>query len=425
MLIILMIAPIFAQTQSSASLFSAVTLRQAREMARQRLQERTITETFSLPFDAENEARYQSAFWAISQFHFNGPEVMSGFSKALAGFKNAADETRRSCLEAMHAVRPTQFDGELRRWLSQEPHPKMFAMTALFLHARDSSFRAEIMRQAIRRWPNHANHPILSVLFDQLAVSDEQRVAQTPPLADLFHHQISSGIKNVYSFQRWNRDQPGLAVIQSGDGSFLRDSSGRLIMIRQLARSGSNLPFYITNGNTPQGVFSIQGTGVSRNQYIGPTPNLQLLMPFEGFWAEYLLPESADSSNPMQAYLSRLPESWRAYSPMLESFQAGRAGRSEIIAHGTTIDPDFFQNKPFHPISPTLGCLCAKEIWDPTTGRLVESDQQLLADSYTKASGRNGYLFVINLDHREEPVKRSEVEELVEAFERDHLRSVQ
>ncbi len=425
MLIILMIAPIFAQTQSSASLFSAVTLRQAREMARQRLQERTITETFSLPFDAENEARYQSAFWAISQFHFNGPEVMSGFSKALAGFKNAADETRRSCLEAMHAVRPTQFDGELRRWLSQEPHPKMFAMTALFLHARDSSFRAEIMRQAIRRWPNHANHPILSVLFDQLAVSAEQRVAQTPPLADLFLHQISSGIKNVYSFQRWNRDQPGLAVIQSGDGSFLRDSSGRLIMIRQLARSGSNLPFYITNGNTPQGVFSIQGTGVSRNQYIGPTPNLQLLMPFEGFWAEYLLPESADSSNPMQAYLSRLPESWRAYSPMLESFQAGRAGRSEIIAHGTTIDPDFFQNKPFHPISPTLGCLCAKEIWDPATGRLIESDQQLLADSYTKASGRNGYLFVINLDHRDEPVNRSEVEKLVEAFERDHLRSVQ
>lgn len=420
MLIILMIAPIFAQTQSSASLFSAVTLRQAREMARQRLQERTITETFSLPFDAENEARYQSAFWAISQFHFNGPEVMSGFSKALAGFKNAADETRRSCLEAMHAVRPTQFDGELRRWLSQEPHPKIFAMTALFLHASDTSLRAEIIRQAIRRWPNHANHPILSVLFDHLAVSAEQRKAQTPPLADLFFHQTTYGTKNVYSFQRWDRDQPGLAVIQSGDGRFLRDSSGRLIMIRQLARSGSNLPFFITNGNTPQGVFSIQGTGVSRNQYIGPTPNLQLLMPFEGFWADYLLPESADSSRPIQAYLSRLPESWRTYSPMLESFQAGRTGRSEIIAHGTTIDPDFFQNKPFHPISPTLGCLCAKEIWDPATGRLVVSDQLLLADSYSKATGRNGYLFVINLDHRDEPVNRSEVEKLVEAYERDH-----
>lgn len=421
MLIILMIAPIFAQTQSSASLFSSVTLRQAREMARQRLQERTITETFSLPFDAENEARYQSAFWAISQFHFNGPEVMSGFSKALAGFKTAADETRRSCLEAMHAVRPTQFDGELRRWLTLEPHPKMFAMTALFLYARDSTLSTEIMKQISRRWPNHASHPILSVLLDQLNAFMGQRTVQIPPLADLFSHQVRSGTKNVYSFQRWDRDQPGLAVIQSGDGRFLRDSAGRLIIIRQLARSGSNLPFFITNGNTPQGVFSIQGTGVSRNQYIGPTPNLQLLMPFEGFWAEYLLPESADSSNPVQAYLSRLPESWRAYSPMLESFQAGRAGRSEIIAHGTTIDPDFFQNKPFHPISPTLGCLCAKEIWDPATGRLVESDQQLLTDSYTKASGRNGYLFVINLDDRNEPVGRLEVEKLVEAFERDHI----
>jgi hypothetical protein len=106
---------------------------------------------------------------------------------------------------------------------------------------------------------------------------------------------------------------------------------------------------------------------------------------------------------------------------MLEAFLAGRAGRSEIIAHGTTIDPDYFQNKPFYPISPTLGCLCAREIWDPATGRLVESDQQLLSDSYVKAPGNDGYLFVINLDQRTEPVSRKELEMLVEAFEREHM----
>jgi hypothetical protein len=421
MLITLMIPTIFAAAQSSSPLFSPVTLRQAREMARQRLQERTILETFSLPFDAENEARYQSAFWAISQFHFNGPEVNSGFSKAITGFRMATDETRRACLEALHAIRPNLFDTELRRWLDQESHPKVFAMTALFLHVRDSAIRSDMVRLVNRRWPNHASHPILSVLLEYMKGYATRDVSRLPPISELFAHQLPAGTKNVFSFQRWNRDQPGLALIQGGDGRFMRDSAGRLIMIRQLARSGSNLPFFITNGNTPQGIFRIQGTGVSRNQYIGPTPNLQLLMPFEGLWSDYLLPEFKDSTNPVVAYQSRLPESWLNYRPMLEAFLAGRAGRSEIIAHGTTIDPDYFQDKPFYPISPTLGCLCAREIWDTATGRLVESDQQLLSDSYVKAPGNDGYLFVINLDQRTEPVSRKELEMLVEAFEREHM----
>ena len=43
----------------------------------------------------------------------------------------------------------------------------------------------------------------------------------------------------------------GLAIIQNADGKFERDERGRLIAVRQLARSGSNLPYFITNGNTP------------------------------------------------------------------------------------------------------------------------------------------------------------------------------
>lgn len=420
-LCLFLIAPFVVTSQSSTPLFSEVTLRKARDLARQRLLERTILETFSLPFNAENEARYQSAFWAISQFHFSGPEVMAGFSKAIAGFRLASDETRRSCLEALHAIRPNAFQPELRRWLEMESNPKIFSMVVLFLDQHNGSVQPDIMKLLSRKWPNYTSHPILSVLSAYLNWYSEYRNVPTPPISTLFSHQTISGTRNVYSFQRWDRDQPGLAVIQAGNGRFMRDSSGQLIVINQLARSGSNLPFFITNGNTPQGMFRILGTGVSRNLYIGPTPNLQLVMPFEGRWSEYLLPGSPDSSNPLQAYLAIMPETWRVYSPMQEAFLAGRAGRSEIIAHGTTIDPDFFANRPFYPISPTLGCLCAREIWDPATGRIVQSDQQLLSDSYRNAPGRDGYLFVINLDDRSLPVSRMEVEKLVEAFEREQF----
>ena len=421
MLIAILLCPNLLPAQSSTPLFSEVTKRQARLMARQFLEERTIAETFSLPFLAEHEARYQSAFWAISQFHFDGPEVLAGIAKTIEGFRRAGDETRRSCLEAIHAIHPDQFHNALHNWLPLESNAKVFAMTALFLHQKDSTLRNEIMRQLVRRWPNHASHPILSVLSDHMSRAAGDRRMQIPPVTALFAHQRMSGTKNVYSFQRWDRNQPGLAVIQGYDGRFMRDSAGRLIMISQLARSGSNLPFFITNGNTPQGIFRILGTGVSRNLYIGPTPNLQLLMPFEGDWVDYLLPESQDSSNPVLAYLERLPDSWRDYLPMREAWLAGRAGRSEIIAHGTTIDPDFFVNRPYHPISPTLGCLCGKEIWDPSTGRLVESDQLKLAENYIRAKGREGYLFVINLDDQSTPVSHQEVEKLVEDYERAYL----
>lgn len=54
-----------------------------------------------------------------------------------------------------------------------------------------------------------------------------------------------------------------------------------MIKIPQLARSISNLPYYLTNGNTPQGLYRITGTDISENKWIGPTTNIQMVMPFE------------------------------------------------------------------------------------------------------------------------------------------------
>ncbi|MFN4286093.1 MAG: hypothetical protein ACK4E8_09050 [Lacibacter sp.] len=48
---------------------------------------------------------------------------------------------------------------------------------------------------------------------------------------------------------------------------------------------------------------------------------------------------------------------------MWESFEAGRIGRTEIIAHGTTIDPAFYKGQPYWPHTPSLGCLCSPEWW--------------------------------------------------------------
>ncbi len=85
----------------------------------------------------------------------------------------------------------------------------------------------------------------------------------------------------MYSLQRKNRDYPGMVIIRNADGSFITDSSGKIFTVTQLARSITNLPCYLTNGNTPQGIFKMYGFKVSMGNFIGPTANVQMGMPVE------------------------------------------------------------------------------------------------------------------------------------------------
>ena len=86
---------------------------------------------------------------------------------------------------------------------------------------------------------------------------------------------------------------------------------------------------------------------------------------------------------------------------MMEAWFAGKIGRTEIIAHGTAIDPEYFKNQPFYPLTPTMGCLCAKELWNNSTGHLLYSDQFDLGNTFQSTPGRTGWLYVINLDDQQ------------------------
>jgi hypothetical protein len=108
-----------------------------------------------------------------------------------------------------------------------------------------------------------------------------------------------------------------------------------------------------------------------------------------------------DSAWTMDWYQKLIPKKLRNYLPLYDSYYAGLAGRSEIIAHGTTIDPNFYSGKPYYPLTPTQGCLCTKEIWD---GKRLESDQQKLVNGLLKAGGANGYCVVIEIDDKHAPV---------------------
>jgi hypothetical protein len=188
------------------------------------------------------------------------------------------------------------------------------------------------------------------------------------------------------------------------------DNNKKIIAIPQFARSLSNLPFYLSNGNTPQGIFRMQGTDVSQSSFIGPTPNIQLAMPFELSVRNFLnVPYIKDSVWNEAQYKKLLPPSWQDYFPIYQTFYAGKTGRTEIIAHGTAMDPKYYKTKIYYPYTPTEGCLCTKEIWSEDDGKRVVSDQQTLINTLKASGSENGYYIVIEIDDQKKPVTIEEL----------------
>ncbi len=226
-------------------------------------------------------------------------------------------------------------------------------------------------------------------------------------LTDLLNKKFLRGEIVMYSFQRKNRDYPGLVVVRNKEGIFIKDSTGKIFSVSQLARSVNNLPCYLSNGNTPQGIFKMKGFGVSRGYFIGPTPNVQLSMPVEEKLSTFLGDSSiSDTTWQVDYYEGLLPQSLKNYQPLYQSYYAGSAGRTEIIAHGTTINPEYYKAKPWYPHTPSQGCLCAKEIWN---GKRIESDQQKLVYALLAAGGAYGYCVVVEIDDKQAPVTVEEI----------------
>jgi hypothetical protein len=408
----------FAQTKRE-DIYSDFVLYQKRVMMEKDLRERIIAKTFSMPLDSNSEYKYELACSAISQFLFINADVEKGFEKLFSKYDSLEYDTKKSFLEAVYAVYPKKYFNNAQDILIKENDPKLFSMCAVYLYRTDTTGdNCNFLKiKMVEKFPGYDTLLILNELQNYLSYHSLFTHLKTPDIVQLFSYQKNINQKIIYSFQRWNRDYPGLAVVQNADGNFVKDVNGRLLIFEQLARSGSDLPYFITNGSTPQGIYSIQGTNVAHNNFIGPTPNIQLIMPFENTWEKYFHEDWNATQDSLILYKKLLPASWRNYEPMMEAWNAGKIGRTEIIAHGTAIDPEYFKDKPFYPLTPTLGCLCAKELWNPTSGKLLISEQFNLVSAFQSAVGNKDYLFVINIDDQQKPVSRTEVENFVKKFE--------
>lgn len=415
---VVLLLPLALQAQE-ARVVSPFTTSSYRTLFDAALLKYSILKNLSVPLaDSDDVYEFQSAFWPMELILYKTPYVRERLSFALGKAAGLPPYFQRGLLETLYTNWPDTFRAQVSALMRKTERPEIFALCAEYLwqggrYPREADTIGALLQ---RKFDTVENNAVVMMLGQRLKM---KAPPSRPPLADLLSEQFAPGLTVMYSFQRPDRDYPGLVVVRKPDGTFVRDSSGRIFAVAQLARSISNLPFYLVNGNTPQGIFRMSGFAVSSSRFIGPTRNIQLSMPYEIPPDSFLItPSSGDTAWSVERYRELLPSSWRLYQPIYESYYAGQAHRTAIIAHGTTIDAAYYTGKTYYPQTPSLGCLCTHESWSPENGERLQSDQQKLVDAVKQAGNGTGYAVVVDLGDEKAPVTLAEVLPLIRQAEK-------
>jgi hypothetical protein len=368
-----------------------------------------INKAFALPINTENEEAWQDAFYNIGLIQYKTPLIQKKIDIAASKLTSQSEEFQKAFINLVNSNYPNRYLVQVKGVFENTRNSKLMAMAANYLLPKATKADVSSMMSKVVGLitADTTDNAILYQLAQQ--ITNSKIPNEYPSFASFFAKDYLQGEVIVFSFQRKDRNYPGMAIVRDREGKFIKKQDGKFFTVGQLARSNSNMPGYITNGNTPQGVFKMTGFDTSTNYFIGPTTNIQLAMPHEynrHYNADKLL---VDSTWSYENYKDLLPVDMQNFQDLYGVFFAGKAGRTEIISHGTTIDVNYYKKNIFYPYTPTAGCLCTKEIWNSKTGNLEVSDQKLLTEAVVKAGGAKGYLIVIELDDKKAPVTITDI----------------
>ncbi len=396
--------------QTTAPVYFNGAVKEKKIALKKSIVENTITKNLSYPLNTDTEDYWIDAFWGMELLRYRSPWAEGRIQLAFDSIENRTAVFQRALLELAYTNYTGRFLKQVSTLLNKTGNAKVFAMCAEYILSSNTSPLAGIDPEKIKQRliKNEKDEAILTSLFCRLQNPGPKQ--NKPSISPVLNAGFLKNQTILYSFQRKNRNYPGLAMIRDSAGNFVSDETGHIFSVPQLARSISNLPGYLTNGNTPQGIFRMYGFDTSKNAFIGPTTNIQLTMPFETSLQHFFNDSTITNTIwTLEWYKKLLPAKSILYGPLFESFYAGKAGRTEIIAHGTTVDPDYYAGELYYPQTPTMGCLCTKELWSEVDGKRLESDQQKLTAALQKAGGTKGYCVVIEIDDAQKPVTLSEI----------------
>ena len=336
-----------------------------------------IEETVALPLNETTCMQYAGAYWAMELMLYRPKDYQRKITFQISRLPAFEASFQRAFLEMLYTLYPNKFSKEVQAIWNQLINDKVKAIALEYLVLAKKNPQIESTNSFFRS--------AYYLPYDERLHSKKGLVLSK---RDFIGAEFLPGQTVLCSFQSSNRNLPGYLLVRQDNGTWKTDKNNRPLQFRQLARSISNLPWYLSNGNTPQGLYRITGVDTSTNKWIGPTANLQMVLPFENGPTVFF-----DNDTLFAQHYANLLGPLKNYICLWQTYKAGNLGRSEIIAHGTTIDPEFYKHQPYFPNTPSLGCLCSPEIWNDK-GEILSSAQQEWINELKKISKQPVYLIV-------------------------------
>ncbi|GAB1349245.1 hypothetical protein MASR1M107_14590 [Ignavibacteriales bacterium] len=362
------------------------------------------------PANFKNADIMANGLWAAELTMNKSSEFKTFLSSMMDSLQKFDADIQRRLLQTAFTLYRGEFKVAAEKFAKITTNIKLFAMAVNYCNLNVSEMK-QYEELAKTKFAKDINNPILQALIGNLSFKSNGGQS-LPPISDLLNYGKDTSVFRMFMFIRNDRNYAGKIIFRSKKGEFLRDSSGKLVTLSYFARALPNMPGYLTNGNSPQGVFSMTGVYNSPAKLIGPTPRIRLFMPSEtDNNTFYNTRASLKGESDSVLYRKLFPESWRNYFPVMESYYAGKAGRFDIVMHGTTVDQRYYVNEVFYPNVPTHGCLSGVEIWDDR-GILIQSDQQKLLDIYASLGNPKGFLYLIELNDEKRIVTDEDIENL-------------
>lgn len=395
--------------QTSDSVFSKDATRPAQQKLYQNISRNIIQKNLRDSLSINNADAWATAFDAILLVNQKSAWIDQKISEAVS--KSAAMPVyfQIKLIALLQGQHRYGFRENMEKNWANVKDTGLAAMTAWYLYCSDSG-RQHMVASAFR------NHPLYDSAKPMMRMVYKQMQAK-PEMPDL--NRIISAILSPYYLRGHtitfcllpqNRDYPGLIVVRDSSGNWLRDDHQQINHVPVLARSISNMPGIFHLGNTPRGLYRMDGFGRSLSGMIGPSENVQMTMPYEYKAGHFFMDSSLqDNEWSLDMYKKLLPPEAEGYEPLHESFFAGQSGRTEIIIHGHTTNPLWYRDAAFWPMIPSNGCLTTKERWDETNGLRLESGQQELTNLIRKAGGPNGYLIVLDIPFRDKAMELADI----------------
>ncbi|HEY9621454.1 MAG TPA: hypothetical protein V6C78_13850 [Crinalium sp.] len=415
----LVLGGLLAASPALAQFMMAQATAAARVEQRQQQERQVRPENYDLsrfPITDANERHWRNMLWTTAIVEPQADYVDRAIAQLLSfasrpGLSRTQQRTVEMALQVgtqLYLSNPGSYsaiEAGFRQVLERSPSAEWSAMSlaALTKAGASADQRQQWGDRLRQRFPQWNQDVYLYTALRELA--DLDNPSAPPPLRDLLSWAIAPNQLQMYVFCQPDRGKLCQAVLKDRNGQFVRQN-GQLWSVSLLLRPvHSGLGWNFTRGQTPQGIFRIEGTRTpdpTTFRAYGSFPLVKLFVPYEDGVREFLPGRPGQAPASLTDYQALLPPSWRSYFPIQQTYWAGKAGRGLFRIHGSGEDPNFFTNNRRYPDSfgwnPSIGCLSALERYDDA-GRLQQADMPKILDAFTRIGGANfsGYLVVVDL----------------------------